>query len=215
MHYLLSHIQTINKSLIYFCIDWEVSSIMEKFCYVFTMFKEKDTYALMCHPVGRHNDKFKNGITSKLENCFCMFLNLDQHNKTNVKGIDACENNYAYGRGRNWIHSYSIAVLDWYVEKGFNFSMLIITLYLLSTPKPFSASNAEKGFLFSFNTTVGLGVGNSSQSQRLTIWLSSGSYSRSQLTFRNHNSECLIVFHITFEFIWYPFPNHDKKSNKS
>ena len=101
MHYLLSHIQTINKSLIYFCIDWEVSSIMEKFCYVFTMFKEKDTYALMCHPVGRHNDKFKNGITSKLENCFCMFLSLDQHNKTNVKGIDACENNYSCGRGRN------------------------------------------------------------------------------------------------------------------
>ena len=74
---------------------------MEKFCYVFTMFKEKDTYALMCHPVGRHNDKFKNGITSKLENCFCMFLSLDQHNKTNVKGIDACENNYSCGRGRN------------------------------------------------------------------------------------------------------------------
>lgn len=94
-------------------IYWEASSIMEKFCYVLTTFKEKDTYTLICHPVGRHNDKFENGISSKLENRFCMFLNIDRHNKTNVKGIGACENNYSYGRGGNGIHSYSFSVLDW------------------------------------------------------------------------------------------------------
>ena len=38
---------------------------------------------------------------------------LDKHDKTNVKGINADESNYSYGRGGNGIHSYLFSTIDW------------------------------------------------------------------------------------------------------
>ena len=95
-------------------INWETSSLVHKFCYIFSTHEEqRDIYTLVCHPVGRHNDTFESGTTSKLENRFCMFLDIDKHNKTNVKDIDVDMFKHPYGRGGNGMSSYSFAVLDW------------------------------------------------------------------------------------------------------
>ena len=90
--------------------DWINMSTQDKICIVYS--HDYDTYTLVCHPVGRHNDSFKRENSSSIENRFCMCFELDSNLQTNIQKIDSRD--FPYGRrGGNGSNYYSFAVLDW------------------------------------------------------------------------------------------------------
>mgnify|MGYP001211765819 FL=1 len=109
LHFVCNMIQNDDSILVHdYHENWDNLSLIDKFCLTYNT---KDTYTLVCHPVGRHNDYFSRNIPSKLENRFCMFFELDKHLQTNIENL----NGYYFpcGRGGNGVMSYSFAVLDW------------------------------------------------------------------------------------------------------
>ena len=84
----------------------EFMSSLHVYC---AMYMKYDRYTLVCHPVGRHIDNFGKGVSSKLENRFCMSFELDRFNRTNIGKVGSLP----YGRGGAGLHSYAFAVLDW------------------------------------------------------------------------------------------------------
>jgi hypothetical protein len=61
------------------------------------------THTIVCHPVGYHNDVFKNGHTNNMENR--VVLEYKQHSRPNL--------NFPLGRGGLGNRTYAWALLDW------------------------------------------------------------------------------------------------------